>query len=336
MVEANRYISFASCCFFDQLLYCKEPNDGACISRSWLTNIGFSTVLSAVLVKMSTINRIMQKSKRCKRVKVSRKAMFGSLGVLVMIDVIILVVWTAMDPPSAVEQMQLPDETEPLVVVSQECSTNKIFQYILEVWHFLLLLVASVLAFQSRDIVPAFNESRSIGTMVYSNFLFLIIRLIVLVLGEQDLIAPNIYGASLSVLLVLDTIVATVIYIVPKIMQANSDPFDHVSRDSLQINSVSRFSSGGINAGQISVVSCASLELGLNGAAKEVPVFGPSSKKSLKTDATAKDVTFSDNNNSFSSHSKRSSGNSGDNTPPVVDEKDEGKDDEIMSAGEPS
>lgn len=225
------------------------PTDDYCIAREWLTNLGFSTVLSAVLVKMSTINRIMQKSKKCKRVKVSRKSMFLSLSILVVIELVALLTWTLVSPPQAQEIKVLPDELEPEVELSVKCkSENRLFIYIIYIWHLLLLIVASVLSFQSRDIVPAFNESRSIGTMIYSNFLFMILRCIVFALSENDLIQPNIYGASMTLLYVLDTSIAMVIYIIPKIFEARKDTANHVSRGSAVLRSSNGVSASGFSA----------------------------------------------------------------------------------------
>ncbi len=197
----------------------------------------------------------MQKSKKCKRVKVSREAMFGSASVLVLIDAIILIVWTSVSPPQAIEELVLPEELGTIVESSVICDSQMIvFHYLLDGWHLLLLIVASVLSFQSRDIVPAFNESRSIGTMIYSNFLFMLIRLIVFFLGDRGLISSNVYGASMSLLYALDTLIATTIYVVPKIFEARKEPLPHVSRGSILMSGASlsglsgQFQSGAISS----------------------------------------------------------------------------------------
>ena len=182
----------------------------------------------------------MQKSKKCRRITVSREAMFGSVGVLVLIDAIVLIVWTSISPPQAVEELVLPEELGTIVESSVICDSQMIvFYYLLDGWHLLLLIVASVLSFQSRDIVPAFNESRSIGTMIYSNFLFMLIRLIVFVLGDRGLISSNVYGASMSLLYALDTLIATTIYVIPKIFEAQKEPLVHVSRGSMVLSGAS-------------------------------------------------------------------------------------------------
>ena len=87
--------------------------------------------------------------------------------------------------------------------------------------------------------------------MIYSNFLFMILRLIVIFLGEKMFIWPNIYGASMTILYVLDTVIALTIYIVPKCFEARKDPANHISRGSAVLRSSGNISgvSGQLSAG---------------------------------------------------------------------------------------
>jgi hypothetical protein len=166
----------------------------------------------------------MQSSKMSRRVNVSRQDMFLSLGFLVMIDLIILIAWTVVSPSQAVESLSLPEEFSTTVKVNLICRSRQIiWPYVALIWHTLLLIVASVLAFQSRGIIPDFNESRSIGTMIYSIFLFMVFRLIVFLLDIRGLIASNIFGASMSFLYIFDTLFATTIYVIPKCFEAKKD-----------------------------------------------------------------------------------------------------------------
>lgn len=215
------------------LLYAYEPTNFSCVARNWLTTLGFSTVLGVVLVKMSTINRIMQNTKKSRRIKVSMRDMFISLGLIVMIDLIFLIAWTVQSPPKAVEKLDLPEEFSTTVKVSLICRSEQIiWSLIPKIWHTLLLLVASVLAFQSRGIVPEFNESRTIGIMVYSHFLFMVFRLIVFFLGIRGDVAPNVFQASISYLYTFDTLFATAIYVIPKCIEAKKDSADYFPRAS--------------------------------------------------------------------------------------------------------
>jgi len=218
-------------------LYALEPTDGTCVARCWLTSLGYSIVLSAVLVKMSAINRIMQQTKRRSRVRITVESMLIAMTFLVLIDLVILIAWTATSPLRATETLVLPqDGGEPsdrsttyIVESSTICKSRQPFwQYALEGWHGLLLLVAAVLAFQSRGIqLENFNEARVIGTMVYSQFVFMIARWIVFSLGVTMLIAPNVFGASMGLLYVMDTMLSTSIYVIPKCFHAKKDPLEY-------------------------------------------------------------------------------------------------------------
>ena len=162
---------------------------------------------------------------KLKRVNVSRQAMYGSLSFLVILAVCYLIAWTVVSPPEAIENRVLPDEYSTTIEVSIMCQSKQVYwEYLSLAWQLLLLLVASVLAFQSRDTISDFNESRSFGTMIYSHFLFMILRIIVFYLGSQELLQPNVIGACLSFLLSFDVLFATAIYVVPKCLQAQKAP----------------------------------------------------------------------------------------------------------------
>ena len=150
--------------------------------------------------------------------------MLMSVGFLVMIDLLFLIAWTVASPPEAVEKLDLPEEFSTTVKVELICRSKQIvWPYISVIWHTLLLIVASVLAFQSRGIIPDFNESRSIGTMIYSNFLFIVFRLIVFLLGITGSIPSNVFGASICFLYIFDALFATTIYVIPKCIEAKKN-----------------------------------------------------------------------------------------------------------------
>ena len=177
----------------------------------------------------------MQVSKRRKRVKVSIEVMLMALCCLVLIDLVFLIAWTVVSPLKATEALVFSNDgesdigsatTSTIVESSTICRSNQsAWQYASDGWHGLLLLVAAVLAFVSRSIVfEHFNESRIIGMMVYSQFVFMIVRWIVLSLGRRMLIAPNVFGASMGLLYAMDTMLSTTIYVIPKCLQAKKDP----------------------------------------------------------------------------------------------------------------
>ena len=206
-----------------------QPSDPICVGRAWLVNLGYTIELVPILVKIAAINKILTSVKKMekKRVKITRKRMLIDVGVVVTCALIFLAIWTIVDPPSKVEQRILPadDAQSATIETSLTCASDKGFWVAISLgWQGLLLLMATVLAFQSRDIVQEFNESRSLGTMIYSHFIFLVLRIIVYSLGQQEMFRPNVVAAVTSFLLSLDTLFATCIYLVPKCYEAKVSP----------------------------------------------------------------------------------------------------------------
>jgi hypothetical protein len=65
-------------------------------------------------------------------------------------------------------------------------------------WEFLLLLVASVLTFQSRKAASVINDSRSLGVMIYSHVVFAGIRGGVVYLDQTNALNGNVIVAMFS------------------------------------------------------------------------------------------------------------------------------------------
>jgi len=79
-------------------------------------------------------------------------------------------------------------------------------------------MAATVLAFQSRKVRQEFNESSRLGFVVYSQFLFLVLRTIIWSFGS--FLTANVANAIASYLLSADVIVTICIYFVPKLLDA--------------------------------------------------------------------------------------------------------------------
>jgi hypothetical protein len=200
-----------------------KPTDSICVAQSWLVNLGYTIELVPLLVKVAAINKILTSAKKMKRVKITKEGMMLNVGFVLIPVLIYLVVWTVVDPPRQVEQRILSEEDNTTIETSQTCQSENDFWFVAALcWQALLLLTATVLAFQSREIVQEFNESRSLGTMIYSHFLFMALRGITFNLGKQEILLPNAVAGVTSVLLSLDTLFAIMIYLVPKCVEAKT------------------------------------------------------------------------------------------------------------------
>ena len=205
------------------ILITQSPSDGLCVAKSWFINLGYTIELVPLLVKISAINKILTSAKKMKRVKITREGMLMNVAFVLIPLIIYLVVWTIIDPPRQVEERVLSDESSTTVETSLSCQSDLGFWSIVAFcWQALLLLAATVLAFQSRHIEQEFNESRSLGTMIYSHFLFMILRGVTYSLGQQEILLPNAVAGVTSFLLSLDTLFAICIYLLPKCVEAKT------------------------------------------------------------------------------------------------------------------
>jgi hypothetical protein len=203
------------------ILFTLEPTSSVCMAQVWLVNLGYAVHLLPLLVKIAAINKIMSSAKKMKRVKINKWEMFRVMGALLALVIIYLVVWTTVDPVQVVAERSVTNAASAIVEESITCTSEDSFWYYLALgYQAIMLLMAAVLAFQSRHAPSQFNESRALGTMIYSHCLFMILRGIVLMFREREILEPGVSAAVMSYLLSLDTVTSMGIYVVPKILQA--------------------------------------------------------------------------------------------------------------------
>ena len=143
-----------------------------------------------------------------------------------------------------------------VVATAIVCASNsKLWDMMALCWNGILILCATVLAFQSRNVKEEFNDSRSLGIMIYSHFVFAVLRVVSFGLnGVQDSDAENSGGyssisastlaAASSVLLSLDVITSVTIYVVPKLDSARKNPEMDDSSSGIMTNDMNIGSDG--------------------------------------------------------------------------------------------
>jgi hypothetical protein len=205
------------------ILLAVKPTSAICIAQVWFVNFGYGVHLIPLLVKIAAINRIMSSAKKMKRVMISKMQLVKIMGGLLFLVILFLIIWSAVDPVQVVEHRSVTNETSAVIEECVTCSSQQPFWiYMALGFQGLLLVMASVLAFQSRDTIPEFDESRSLGTMIYSHALFMALRCIVVFFQGREILEPGVSSAVRSYLLSLDTITAMCIYLVPKVFEARS------------------------------------------------------------------------------------------------------------------
>eukprot|EP00529_Nitzschia_sp_RCC80_P003529 CAMPEP_0113508744 /NCGR_PEP_ID=MMETSP0014_2-20120614/37187_1 /TAXON_ID=2857 /ORGANISM="Nitzschia sp." /LENGTH=1130 /DNA_ID=CAMNT_0000404491 /DNA_START=363 /DNA_END=3755 /DNA_ORIENTATION=+ /assembly_acc=CAM_ASM_000159 len=202
-----------------------QPTDGICTASLWMWSLGYTLELVPLIVKIAAINRLMQAAQAMRRVKLQRKSLFGVVFGFVAINIIFLSTWTAIDPPSRLHSYQLTgevsDDGDTVVARKVFCSSQESFWRIIAVaWQCLLLICATVLAWQTRNLRQDMNESETLALLIYSHFFFVLLRLCSFFL-EDAFDRPQAVADFRSLLLSGDIFATVFIYFLPKLLTSD-------------------------------------------------------------------------------------------------------------------
>ena len=155
------------------IVVASPPTNASCVAQKWLIYLGYTIVLVPTIVKVAAINRLMASARRYRRAALDLKSLYLTVVSISVLVVVYLTVWTVLDPPHKEADYDLTDETtsdgRTIVNVSYICISNSnAWDYFGVAWNGLLLLCAVVLAFQSRKVPQAFNESQVLGALIVS------------------------------------------------------------------------------------------------------------------------------------------------------------------------
>lgn len=193
-------------------------SDAVCVASEWSILIGYTLELAPILVKVQAINRVTREAMRFRRLEIDQNKLKKYPILFVTPVLIYLIVWTIVDMPKSVESLAMDKGgIGNIVDVNKSCGSNyEIWSIMAYVWQSLLLLSASVLAFQSRDVIEEMNESQWIAFLMYSHFMCLIFRIVIRGLSLSGSILGSVGSSIVSIVLSIDVLACIVIYFGPK------------------------------------------------------------------------------------------------------------------------
>ena len=146
-----------------------------------------------MLAKTWRIYRIFTNVRAKKLSLKSGKLMLISLG-FVSVEILICLLWSTIDPP-------IPTIRDTIIGKVHVCysKSSDAFLYLLIAYNAVLLVFGSALAFGTRNVFSAFNESKFIGMSIYNIFMSSIIVCVILLPDTNSLETKFImYGAVVS------------------------------------------------------------------------------------------------------------------------------------------
>mmetsp|Transcript_34240 Transcript_34240/g.102525 ORF Transcript_34240/g.102525 Transcript_34240/m.102525 type:complete len:928 (-) Transcript_34240:190-2973(-) len=171
------------------LLLAIEPSTGTCVGSIWMINVGYTTQLVPTLIRVSTIIKIVKDSMKMKIVMVDKKKMFRrSIGISGLAAIYCLF-WTIFDTPHSENSLEVTGDQnefgETIVKLSHYCdSDSDVWFYASFTYQAILLLCASALAYEMRQVPNSVNDSKHLAIMIYSSFFFLALRFVMYVVSE--------------------------------------------------------------------------------------------------------------------------------------------------------
>ncbi|KAL3930006.1 MAG: hypothetical protein SGBAC_011958 [Bacillariaceae sp.] len=189
------------------------PDNSTCLAHVWFVSLGYTCLLGPLIIKVSAINQLMRASRRMRRVSIKPQTLYLQVASLTFLVTIFLLCWTFFDPPRPKTFRILVDDGTTISAQATCSPDDELWVTASHFWEGFLILWAFVLAFQSRGVKAEFNESRAVGTMIYSHFVFAALRVIVYLTFSEE---PHTNAVATSFLLSLDVIAALTIYLLPK------------------------------------------------------------------------------------------------------------------------
>mmetsp|Transcript_42060 Transcript_42060/g.75842 ORF Transcript_42060/g.75842 Transcript_42060/m.75842 type:complete len:356 (-) Transcript_42060:119-1186(-) len=127
-------------------------------------------------------------------------------------------VWTGVDPSLPKSELLIRTEGGDIVDVHIECASQHMAWAIVAFcWEGTLICFSAAVAFQSRNIPQAFNESRVVGNMSYAFFIFLAFRLLIFFM-PTSVLQPSAKNGITSLLLTVESLAAISLYFGPKFL----------------------------------------------------------------------------------------------------------------------
>ncbi|KAJ3091755.1 hypothetical protein HK102_013522 [Quaeritorhiza haematococci] len=156
--------------YADLFLWAGEQSQPLCIIKIWIPLIGFALTMGPMLAKTFRIWKIFENAAIRSRHLLNKHLLVMS-GVVIGIEVLLLAIWTGVDPVRPVVSESGVDAS--ILYSYEKCYGNSgPFQNamlaVIAVYNMLLLLFGSFLSYKTRNVHSTFNESRYIGYSMYN------------------------------------------------------------------------------------------------------------------------------------------------------------------------
>ncbi|KAJ3053647.1 hypothetical protein HK097_003760 [Rhizophlyctis rosea] len=185
-----------------------------CFGTYWFFAIGFGLVLGSLLVKTYRVDRIFRNKNPGFRLSDFQLVCY--IAVIVFFEVIfLLVLQFYLDDPNYSTKRTIP--LSDITVSQYSCpKSNKLGPILLYVWNALIIFLAGLYAFRTRNVASTFNEN--IFTVAAISLISIISIVIVPVISIIE--SPSAIFLMISLGTIFGTILSVLVFAVPKLAVA--------------------------------------------------------------------------------------------------------------------
>ena len=201
-----------------------ENTDAMCMTRMWSVHFMFALALSPLFVKVYRLWKLVGHSSAMRRPKITNlQATLYSVPIPA-IQGIILLIFTFVDPPLQSESMELDGGAlVPNIVCEHDSGAFFVTQL---VFITSLICIGCLLAFVSRNMDPKFGEPKQ---MIFSMYNIAFTGVILIALFSAVDVEEDGRRMLHAIGIFWGTIVSSAAFVVPRLMQANTDNGVHIS-----------------------------------------------------------------------------------------------------------
>ncbi|KAL9969262.1 hypothetical protein ACROYT_G021458 [Oculina patagonica] len=193
-----------------------------CKAKVITLDIGFTIAFGSMFSKTWRVHRITRKIRVRRRV-IKDIHLFGMIFVFLFVDIVIIIVWSAVDPLRKDEKFLTNEANDSHVDIIYRpmiyyCATDNSFVWLLLVYGFkgILLIFGLFLAWETRKVkIAALNDSHHIGMAVYNVFIVCMIGVPMAIYSEKQQYEISFY--VITICIVFCTTLTLCLVFVPKI-----------------------------------------------------------------------------------------------------------------------
>jgi hypothetical protein len=162
----------------------QDGRNMSCMATPWLLSTGFTLGILSLYAKLWRINQLFH-GEQFRRVTITAKEVSAVCGVLFALDILLLLLWTLLDP-LVWEIGHINDEPWNQYGACSSDTVGVILFALTAAFTVFILILACIQAYKARAISDEYSESRNLGIALFGWVEILLVGFPVLFLIEQD------------------------------------------------------------------------------------------------------------------------------------------------------